>query len=142
MLRATLLAATALLLAAPAQAASVTFRAGPLSLAAGQVARTVVTNTGQALCRVSVVTIRGTVQEDGSVALARPVGTPARELAAGAGLVGYRDPDIVPELVQAEASCDCRSLTAAQIRSTVRLSLEATTGRTDPALVAVQGTAD
>lgn len=82
------------------------------------------------------------MQEDGSVVLARPVGTPARALAAGAGIVGYNDPEIMPELVQVEALCDCRALTAAQIRGVVSLTLEAAADRTATALVAMQGTAE
>ena len=70
MLRTTLLLA-ALALAAPAHAATIELRAGPLSLAPGQVARTLVSNAGTALCRARVAVLRGTVQEDGGVTFAR-----------------------------------------------------------------------
>ena len=46
----------------------------------------------------------------------------------------------MPELVQVAASCECRSLTAAQVRAAVRLTLEAAASRTGPALVTAEGT--
>ena len=137
MLRSTLLAAAALALAAPAHAATIELRAGPVSLAAGQVARTLVSNAGTALCRASVTVSRGAVQEDGSVALTRQ-SSEAVSLPGGAGLVGYHDPNLMPELVQAQAVCECRSLTAAQARGVLYLTLETAAGRTGPALVAAQ----
>ena len=139
MLRTTIIAAALLALAAPVHAATIELRAGPVSLAAGQVARTLVSNAGTALCRASVTVLRGAVQEDGSVALTRQ-SSEAASLPGGTGLVGVHDPDIMPELVQAQAVCECRSLTAAQVRGVLHLTLETAAGRTGPALVAVQGT--
>ena len=138
MLRPALLA-TALALAAPAHAATIELRAGPLSLAPGQVARTLVSNSGTAACRARVTVLRGVVQEDGGVTLARQ---PAEDagLPAGAARVGYTDPDIMPELVQVAATCECRSLTAAQVRAAVRVTLEAAASRTGPALATMAGT--
>ena len=95
MLRSTLLAAAALALAAPAHAATLELRAGPVTLAQGQVARTLVTNAGTSLCRCRVVFLRHDVGEDGSVGPARQAATDGA-LPGGAGLVGFRIPNICP----------------------------------------------
>ena len=138
MLRTAHLAGAALALAAPAFAATIELRAGPVSLAAGEVARTLVSNAGTALCRARVTVLRGAVQEDGFVELTRQ----ASEFSLPGGLarVGVSDPELMPELVQAQAVCECRSLTAAQIRGVLHLSLETAASRTGPALVTIQGT--
>jgi len=57
----------------------------------------------------------------------------------GAALVGFQDPDIMPALVQAQAVAQCPSVTAAQIREAVTLTLEIAAGRTSAAKVALQG---
>lgn len=54
-------------------------------------------------------------------------------------LTDVHDPDLMPELVQAEVAIESRSLTAAQIRGLLHLTLETAAGRTGPALVAVPG---
>ena len=138
MLRTTIIAAALLALAAPVHAATIELRAGPVSLAAGQVARTLVSNAGTALCRASVTVLRGAVQEDGSVELTRQ----ASEFSLPGGLarVGITEPNLMPELAQAQAVIECRSLTAAQVRGVLHLTLETAASRTGPALVAVQGT--
>src|SRR5262245_6269328 len=136
MLRSTLLAA-ALALAALAHAATIELRAGPVSLAAGQVAGTLVSNAGTSSCRAQVTVLRGAVQEDGFVLLTRQAS--AFSLPGGLARVGIGSPEDMPELVQAEAVSDCRSLTAAQMRGLLHLTLETAASRTGPALVAAQG---
>jgi hypothetical protein len=138
MLRTITLAAALLALAAPAQTATVELRAGPVSLAPGQFARTLVSNAGTAPCRCLAQVRRGAVQEDGFVQLTRQAS--AFSLPGGLARMGVTDPDIMPELVQAEVSIECRSLTAAQMRGVLHLTLETAASRTGPALVTMQGT--
>ena len=64
-----IVAAALLALAAPAHAATIELRAGPVSLAPGQFARTLVSNAGTSPCRCRAEVRRGAVQEDGFVQL-------------------------------------------------------------------------
>ena len=107
MLRSTLLAALAL--AAPAHAATIELRAGPLSLAAGQIVRVVVTDSATFACRASLTFLSGPVLADGTVALIRvPMPLGDGDLRGGVGLVGVHDPNIRPVLEYAQVVCDCR----------------------------------
>ena len=119
MLRSTLLAAAALALAVPAHAATLELRAGPVTLAQGQVARTLVTNAGTSLCRCRVVFQRHDVRR-GRLGRPRPAGERrTARCPAAPGWWASQDPNIMPaavaELVQALAVIECRSLTAAQM---------------------------
>ncbi len=112
-----------------------------MTLARDQVARTLVTNAGTSLCRCRVVFLRHDVGEDGSVGPARQASTDAA-LLGGTGLVGVQDPNFLPgapQLVQAQAVIECRSLTAAQMREVARLTLELAPTRFAAPQVAMQG---
>ena len=61
--------AALLALAAPAHAATIELRAGPVSLAPGQVACTLVSNAGTSPCNCRAVLLRCAAQEDGFVQL-------------------------------------------------------------------------
>ena len=138
MLRTTTVAAALLALAAPAQAATIELRAGPVSLAPDQVARTLVSNAGTAPCSCRALVRHGAVQEDGFAQFTRQAS--AFSLAGGLARVGFQDPSYLVGPVQAEVAIECRSLTAAQMHEVLHLTLEAATSRTGPALVTMQGT--
>ena len=67
--RFTTVTAALLALATPAHAATIELRAGPVSLAPGQVARTLVSNAGTSPCSCRAEVLRGAVQEGGFVQL-------------------------------------------------------------------------
>ena len=128
----------ALALAAPAYAATIELRAdrsaSPRARSPAPWSATPAPRCGAA----GSTFLRGAVQEDGFVELTRQ----ASEFSLPGGLarVGVSDPELMPELVQGQAVCECRSLTAAQIRRVLHLSLATAARRTGPALVTIQGT--
>ena len=88
MLRSTLLATAALALAAPAHAATLELRAGPVTLAPNQVARTLITNAGTSLCRIRLTVQHNHRQEDGSVVPGQEPDTTVVSLAQTRAAVG------------------------------------------------------
>jgi hypothetical protein len=129
---------------APAYAAVVEWRAGPLGLAAGQSAQIGISNPDIFPCSIGVQIRAGQVSGGTAFAtqlLVNTIGNP-RHVPAGSGLVvGVQDPNEAPgsrTLVQARVRADCPAGALARVRR-LPVALEIVDRATKRTAVALQG---